>query len=383
MNKKVLIVGLGGVGGYAMHLLARQPGIEIIGADIREEFARQKASNVYYDIYFQGGPVRHPHIYHKRMDLYDIKETTEILKEIKPDVILNQTTLQSYWVVHHIPEEIRKRIYDTYPGAGNGPWTPNHLTLTYKLMQAVDRAKISTHVVNGSWSDCVNAALSKVGLAPTIGMGNFALLEPMIIRIVSKKLKVPASNISVSMIGHHAMVMPIFESGTARNVPYYLKIRVFDKDVTNKFDIEKDIWANVPTYAPAGPLGGREQEFIASCVTRNVLAILFDTGEIVHAPGPEGLPGGYPVRLSARGAEVVLPDGLTKEEAIKINEEAQKLEGIEKITSDGTVVCTDYSAKIIREELGYDCKEVKLDENEKKGNELRAAYQNFVAKYRK
>lgn len=380
MTKKVLIVGLGGVGGYALHLLARYPGVELIGADVREKFAREKVNNVYNDIFFQGGIL--PHIQHRKMDLNDIEGTAETLKEIEPDVILNQTTLHSWWVVHHIPEEIRLKISDTYPGAGLGPWTPVHLTLTYKLMQAVKKAKIDTHVVNGSWSDCVNAVLSKVGLAPTIGMGNFALLEPMIMRIVSNKLKVPVNNVSVYMVGHHAMVMPIWEKGSAANVPYYLKIRVFDEDVTDKFDIEKDIWAEVPKYAPPEALWGTQQEHIASCVTRNVLAILFDTGQVVHAPGPKGLVGGYPVRLSAQGAEVVMPDGLTIEEAVRINEEAQKYEGIEEIREDGTVVCTDHSAQIMREILGYECKELKLEECEEKAKELLSAYNKLSNKYK-
>jgi hypothetical protein len=381
MKQKVLVIGLGGVGGYALHLLARQPGIEIIGADIRDEFARSKVSNVYYDVFFQRRISRHPHIYHKKIDLNNVEETARTLKEIKPDVILSQATLQSYWVVHHIPEEIRKQISDTYPGAGLGVWTPMHLTLPYKLMQAVRKANIDTHVVNGSFSDCVNAALSKVGLAPTVGMGNFALLEPYITRIVGEKLSVPPDNVSVSMVGHHAMCLPIVETGTARNTPYYLKIRVFDEDVTSKFDIEKDIWSKAPMYNPPEPLGGGQQEWIASSATRNVLAILFDTGEIVHAPGPQGLPGGYPVRLNGKGAEVVLPAGLSRQEAIKINEEAQKFDGIERITDDGTVVCTDHAARIMEEVLGYECKEINLASMEKKAKELSSAYSKLVSKY--
>ena len=112
------------------------------------------------------------------------------------------------------------------------------------------------------------------------------------------------------------------------------------------------------------------------------MAILFDTGEIVHAPGPEGLPGGYPVRLSAEGAEVVLPDGITKEEAIKINEEAQKYDGIEKINEDGTVVCTDHAAQIMKEVFDYDCKELKLDECEGKAKELISACNKLSDKYK-
>jgi hypothetical protein len=321
LNKRILVIGLGGVGGYALHLLARYPGIEVVGADLREELARDKVSNAYYDVFFQAGAIRHPRIQHQGMDLNGIRGTASLLRKLRPDVILNQTTLQSWWIVHQIPEKVRSRIYDTYPGSGTGPWAPTNLVLTYKLMQAIDLAGIETHVVNGSHPDVVNPVLAKVGLAPTVGMGNSALLEPMIIRIVSDRLQVPPNNVSISLVGHHCMFPPITETGTARNVPYHLNIRVFDKDVTDQFDIEEDIWSRVPDYNVApDPLRGSQQEWIASCAVRNVLAILFDSGEIVHAPGPEGLPGGYTVRLSASGAEVVVPDGLSHEEMIRIND---------------------------------------------------------------
>ncbi len=63
-----------------------------------------------------------------------------------------------------------------------------------------------------------------------------------------------------------------------------------------------------------------------------------NTNELSHVPGPEGLVGGYPVRLSKDGVKVFLPEGVTREKAIQINEEAQKWDGIEKIEEDGTVV---------------------------------------------
>jgi len=83
---------------------------------------------------------------------------------------------------------------------------------------------------------------------------------------------------------------------------------------------------------------------------KNILAILNDTRELTHAPGPNGLPGGYPVRLSAKGAEVVLPEELSLEEAVRINEEAQKFDGIQEIKNDGTVFFTEKAVKIMRED---------------------------------
>jgi hypothetical protein len=107
------------------------------------------------------------------------------------------------------------------------------------------------------------------------------------------------------------------------------------------------------------------------------MAVLNDTGELSHAPGAEGLPGGYPVRLDARGARLALPAGMAREKAIEINEEAQKFDGIEKIESDGTAIITDKAANALKEMFGYYCKEIKLEECEERARELALAYERF------
>ena len=88
------------------------------------------------------------------------------------------------------------------------------------------------------------------------------------------------------------------------------------------------------------------------------------------APSPNGLPGGYPVRISAKGAEVVLPKELTIERAIRINEDGIKFAGIEKIMDDGTVVYPDRTYDVMKE-LGYNCAQLQFDELESRGEELK------------
>jgi len=70
------------------------------------------------------------------------------------------------------------------------------------------------------------------------------------------------------------------------------------------------------------------------------------------------------------------------EEAVKINEEAQKFDGIEEIKDDGTVVFTEKSVSIMREMLNYDCEELKLEESEDRAMELRALYNSFAERHR-
>lgn len=47
--------------------------------------------------------------------------------------------------------------------------------------------------------------------------------------------------------------------------------------------------------------------------------------KVVHAPDPNGLPGGYPVLIAESSVNVILPDNLTLQEAIHMNEEGQRL----------------------------------------------------------
>jgi hypothetical protein len=87
-----------------------------------------------------------------------------------------------------------------------------------------------------------------------------------------------------------------------------------------------------------------------------MLALLNDTEEIRHSPGPAGHIGGYPVRLSAKGAEIVLPEEIMLDQAIKMHEKAQKAEGIEAIKDDGTVILTDEAVSIIDEVIPWNTK---------------------------
>ena len=66
------------------------------------------------------------------------------------------------------------------------------------------------------------------------------------------------------------------------------------------------------------------------------------------------------------------------EKAIKINEDAEKFDGIEKIKDDGSVVYTDKTYSIMKE-LGYDCKELSFDDLERRSKELSLLQEKLVA----
>jgi hypothetical protein len=247
-------------------------------------------------------------------------------------------------------------------------------------MQAAKKAGIRAKVMNGTYSDLTNVVLAKLGLAPVCGGGNMDHGCNNIRYVVSKQLNVPRNNVFVYGVGHHGAFY------TAQmGEPFYVKIIVGNRDVTNKFPHEK-----LRELLRAEGFFGRrqfktalvEQFRTAASFLRNTLDIYFNTGQIrMSVPGPNGLPGAYPCRVSAKGAEVVLPEDLTLEEAIKINEGGARHDGIERVKDDGTVVFLDENVKNMREVIGYDCKELKVSESEERARELNEKIRSCYEKY--
>ena len=369
----LMIIGLGEIGGKALEILARRPCISrIVAANRNIEYGKQKVNNAVFGASLEG---YYPNIVYTPIDLNNIEETAETIAKYNPTVIFNITTLQSYWMVELLPKEIHKKIQEI----SYGMWIPMHLTLCYKLMLAIEKSGINTMVVNGAYPDAVNPAISKVCQFPISGIGNGELVIPQIKKVVSEKLNVPMRSVSCLLVQHHYTEYWIVREGHEGGGRSYLKILVDGNDVTNEFDRE-NLWKDVIRLAkrPGRPDG---HYIVASSAIQKMLAIYHDTNELSSCiAGPAGLLGGYPGRLGRKGFTMVLPDGISFEDAKKINEESSALEGIEKITEDGTIIFTEKNSSLMKQLIGYNCKSMKIQESEDWANELGKLYKEFSSK---
>jgi len=373
MSKTVLIVGLGDIGEHVLEILVQTPGIsKIIGADINEDASLRRI----YSARAGGAHLgSYPKIEFIKMNVNDIDQTANQLQNLNPDVILSSVTRMTWWMAGaEVPSELFRELDE----AGFGPWLPLHLTLVYKFAQALKRSGIRAPLINASYPDVVNSVLGKVGLAPVVGLGNFDLMIPEIQKVVADELGVPMRNVQVYLVADHFIVHYLGAYASTGGAPYYLRIFAYNEDVTEKFNLE-ELLVKANKYMPKGV---NDHFIVAASAVKNILAILDDSEILTHAPGPAGLPGGYPIRLGRETVEVILPENITLDEAIKINEQAQIFDGVERIENDGTVVFTEKSAEIMREMLGYDCKILKLDECEKRAEELIKLYRAFTEKFR-
>ena len=66
---------------------------------------------------------------------------------------------------------------------------------------------------------------------------------------------------------------------------------------------------------------------------------------------------------------------------MKINEDGAKLDGIQKVKADGTVVFCEENVNFMREVVGYDCSEIKPSEHEERAKELDEKLKMLYEKY--
>ena len=192
---KALVVGIGEVGRDLLEVLAREErAVDIVAADVREDSVRSKVDNALFGASLHG---RHPSITPIEIDLFDIDRTAEILDQHRPDVVINCSVLQTWHVIRRLPEDMYTRL----SSAGLGAWLPVQLTLCMKLGQALDRSGISAHYINTSLSDLTNPVLGALGIPPTIGIGNVALIESAVRTLVARRSDVPKADVNITFIG--------------------------------------------------------------------------------------------------------------------------------------------------------------------------------------
>jgi hypothetical protein len=369
----IMIVGLGDLGSRVLDLLTRWPDPSpIIVAARNVEAARRRANLALFSAQQIGFD---PAISVEAVDLHDIDRTAETIARVKPDIVFNTATLQSWRIITELPAD----IFTALDEAQFGPWLPMHLTLMWKLMQAVQRSGIATAVVNGAFPDATNAVLGKAGLAPACGIGNVANVIPALRNSAAMQLNAPVRRVQLRMVAQHYVSHAVPRFGHCGEAPAHVQVLLDAEDVTARID-QRALFAALP--GPLKRVGGREgQTLTAASATRVLRTMTTGSGEVVHSPGPNGLPGGYPVRFVGLRPEIVLPTGLSLEDAIKINEAGQRADGIESIGADGTVRFTAREMAVMKEMIGYHCEAMALTECEKWAAELRSKYVAFAKKF--
>ena len=205
------------------------------------------------------------------------------LQSFAPDVAFAAPSLLPWWKVAASANPKAKDM----PFAG---WLACNLAPMLKLAAVWGELGLSCPWVGAAYPDVVNAILASIGPAPTVGCGNIAEdpQDPLRRRGGHRR---DAPGGGGPLVAEHALEFRHYAAPGAELPPYLLQARWGERDVTAEGRPTSPGRCRFPTTSTSicSPLRPRS----GSCR-------LVRGGEAIrtHAPAPNGLLGGYPIRAS-------------------------------------------------------------------------------------
>lgn len=367
MTTTLLLIGCGHLGGVMLELFAREPGIaRLVVASRNVERAGHRANLARASALVLG---RSPAIEVELLDVMDTAAVVSLARRVRADIVLTTVTFQTWWLSGLLPPAAAAALDRVRFGA----WLPVHLAPTMALMAGLREAEFRGLTLTAPYPDVVNHVLGCVGLAPSCGVGNLDEIEPKVRALAAERLGVDDRGVRVTLVAHHALERYVYVGVDSEPPPYFLRVECGGRDVTREAGGEALLFE--PWVLPPTPAW---HALTAASAGRLVRALGSEIPVPLHAPAPQGLPGGYPVLASRHGVRVAPIDGLTLDEAVHINERSHRWDGIERIEPDGTVVFCDEDTDVLGRVLGYDGARLTPGDAEPRARELVARFREYA-----
>lgn len=364
----VLVTGVGGVGAHAVEFLARSAGIHSVAClDVDARVAVGVAIRAEAGAITEGAAVR---VEGRGADLRDTSATTAVLAELRPKVVLHAATLLP---IRRMAAELPRSAFARLRRAGFGTWMPVNALLSLRLARALHAVGTDTQFIDIPFPDFINPVLSRMGFQVLAGAGNVDNLAGQLRAGVARERRITGDRVRVGLVAPHAVAEAFQREHASSGFPYFARVWVDGADVTAQTDVERVL---SETSAVIGHVSLDSR--VASSGVAMAVAVATGRTAYVHAAGPLGLVGGYPVELSAAGATLALPNGITAEEAVAVNEAGLTAGGIARIRDDGTIDFTAEATETMSEMFGVTHRSVEPDAIDARAGELVTAYRRFV-----
>jgi hypothetical protein len=209
------------------------------------------------------------------------------------------------------------------------------------VLSAIRATGFAGPVANLSYPDVTNGILGRLGLAPTIGLGNVTMQLLRVRGALRAELGSDAELPLVRVIGHHNQVYPVMRVEPPADPND--RVRVFLGEQGER----ADHLAYIGHPYTAGVV--YNQVTAVACV-RVVEALLPGAGTTrISAPAPFGLPGGYPVVVDDGTVTLDLPPGQDLDEVSAWQSSIARRDGVDVIAVDGTVTFTERARDAVAE----------------------------------
>jgi hypothetical protein len=182
--------------------------------------------------------------------------------------------------------------------------------LSIEVARAVKTVRPQAHFINCCFPDVVNPLIAALGLPITSGVGNIAILSNAFAGVLgdAARLKVLA----------HYQNLAAWRMAPEARAARSARVWIDDEEVADVYARFASVrLTREPAIEISGPSG-----------VPLMLAMAMGKDWRGHMPGPNGLAGGYPVRLTAGRLDLDLPAALSREEAIAWNRSYEEASGL-------------------------------------------------------
>lgn len=240
----------------------------------------------------------------------------DLLAALGPRVVANTASVQGGRSVTDRPDPWTKLVRE----AGLGITALLQARISLDVAAAVAAVAPSIAFVNCCYPDVVNPMIASAGLPIASGIGNVAILAHAFAGHLG-----PGHG-RIQMLAQHAALSAFRRPAEERSGEAPLRLWIDGREVSDVFERFAAVkLAPEPVIDISGASGAPL-----------FVALVRGQSWRGHVPGPNGLSGGYPVRLANGRLELDLPAGLTADDAIAWNIGFEEANGV-VVGRDGAV----------------------------------------------
>lgn len=252
------------------------------------------------------------------VDLSGATAAAETITAVAPNVVVQAASFQSGSVISNQGNAWTRLVAE----GGLSATAVLQAPLSIAVARAVKAVRPQAYFINCCFADVVNPLIAALGLPISCGVGNVAILANAFAGTLAPHAR------RLKLLAHYQNLAPWrrpAETRTERSA----RVWIDEQEVENVY---ARFAAVQLTREPAIEISG------ASGVPL-FLAMAHGRDWSGHVPGPHGLPGGYPVRLTSGTLDLDLPSALTREEAIAWNLRYEEESGL-VVSPDGRATYT-------------------------------------------
>jgi hypothetical protein len=246
----------------------------------------------------------------------------EIIAAVKPKVIVQAASEQGGAVISTRGNVWSRLVADS----GLSATAVFQALLSSRVARGLADTAHRAFFINCCYADVVNSLIAALGLPITTGVGNVSILSNAFAGELG-----PQQGHRLKLLAHYQTI-GLFRRPPGERTGPLPRVWIDDAEIDDVCSRFQNVQL---TPEPVIDISG------ASAVPM-ILAMAAGLSWTGHAPGPLGLPGGYPVKLTGGQLELNLPVSVTRDEAIRWNAGFEERNGL-IVENDG---CARYTGAL-------------------------------------